>query len=80
MEMIIGCIFLTVLLLILAIFCKNVTLTVKIEHKLDTYTEIKDTLYDKDGNPVNKEDVPTIDDVLKVVNSMMLDTEVNNDE
>ena len=79
MEMIIGCIFLTVLLLILLIFCKNVTFSIEIKYPENTYVN-PDTLYDKDGNPVNKEDVPTIDDVLKVVNSMMLDTEVNNDE
>lgn len=79
MEMIIGCIFLTVLLLILVIFCKNVTLTVKIEHKLDTYTEIKDT-FDAEGEPLDKETKATIDDVLKTVNSIMLDTEVKSDE
>lgn len=79
MELIIGCIFLTILLLILAIFCKNVTFTVKIEHKLDTYTEIKD-IFDQEGEPLDKDVKTTIDDVLKEVNSIMLDTEVDSDE
>ena len=79
MELIIGCIFLTILLLILAIFCKNVTFTVKIEHKLDTYTEIKDA-FDQEGEPINKETVATIDDILKTVNSIMLDREEDIDE
>jgi len=78
MEMIIGCIYLTILLLILLIFCKNVTLTVKIEHKLDTYTEIQDN-FDQEGEPIDKETRATIDDVLKTVNSIMLDTEVENE-
>ena len=79
MELIIGCIYLTILLLILTIFLKNVTLTVKIEHKLDTYTEIKDN-FDQEGEPIDKETITTIDDVLKTVNSIMLDTEVKTDE
>lgn len=79
MELIIGCIYLTILLLILAILCKNVTFTVKIEHKLDDYTEIKDT-FDNEGEPLDKETKATIDDVLKTVNSIMLDTEVDSDE
>lgn len=79
MALIIGCIYLTILLLILAIFCKNVTFTVKIEHKLDTYTEFKDT-FDQEGEPIDKETKATIDDVLKTVNSIMLDREEEIDE
>ena len=79
MEMIIGCIFLTILLLILAIFCRNVTFTIKIEQNLDTYTELKDP-FDSEGNPVDKEEKSTFDELMKTVHSVMLDMEEDNNE
>lgn len=79
MEMIIGCIFLTVLLLILLIFCKKVTFSIEIKYPENTYINIED-LYDTKGNPIDKEVKATIDDALAAVNSIMLDTEVKNNE
>lgn len=79
MEMLIGCIFLTVLLVILFIFCRNLTITIKIEQNLDTYQPIGDT-FDENGEPVNEQSKATIDDVLKVVNGIMLDMEDDSHE
>lgn len=79
MEMLIGCIFLTILLVILFIFCRNLTITIKIEQNLDTYQPIGDT-FDENGEPVNEQSKATIDDVLKVVNSIMLDMEDDSHE
>lgn len=79
MEMLIGCIFLTVLLVILFIFCRNLTITIKIEQDLDTYQPIGDT-FDANGEPVDKDTKATIDDVLKVVNGIMLDMEDDSHE
>lgn len=79
MEMLIGCIFLTILLVILFIFCRNLTITIKIEQNLDTYQPIGDT-FDENGEPVNEQSKATIDDVLKVVNGIMLDMEDDSHE
>lgn len=79
MEMIIGCIFLTVLIIILAILCKNVTLNVNITYPTPEYVEIKDP-YNEEGDPENKDTVATIDDILKEVNSIMLGREEDSDE
>ena len=79
MEMIIGCIFLTVLLLILLIFCKKVTFSIEIRYPETNYINM-DTLYDKDGNPVQNKEKASFDTLLKTVNEVMYDTEVEDDE
>ena len=71
MEMLIGCIFLGVILLILFIFCKNVNLNINITYSAPKYLEIKDR-YDAEGNPVEEEDKSSFDTILKEVNSLML--------
>ena len=79
MEMLIGCIFLTILLVILFIFCRNLTITIRFEQNTDTYQPIGDT-FDENGEPVNEQSKATIDDVLKVVNGIMLDMEDDSHE
>ena len=72
MEMIIGCIFLTVLLIILLIVCKNVTINVNINQPEPKFYKIPDS-FDENGDPVNdNEEHITIDDLVKNVNSIML--------
>lgn len=75
MEFIIGCIFLTVLLIILLVFCKNVSLTVEIKYPEVHYEELQD-LYKEDGD-LKKEDRDQIDfdSVLQEINDLMLDRE-----
>ena len=79
MEMLIGCIFLTVLLVILFIFCRNLTITIRFEQNTDTYQPIGDT-FDANGEPVDKDAKATIDDAVKLINSIMLDMEDNSHE
>ena len=74
MEMIIGCIFLGIILVILLIFCKNVTLNVNITYSQPQYMELSDQ-FDEEGNPKIDANKVTIDDVLKEVNSIMLGRE-----
>lgn len=74
MDMIIGCIFLGVILIILLIFCKNITFNVNIVYPTPEYTDYAD-LYSKEGEPKDDELKETIDDALKSINSIMLDQE-----
>lgn len=79
MEMLIGCIFLGIILVILTIFCKNITLNVKIEYPAPQYIEVKDP-YNPDGEPKEHDKTATIDDLLKEVNNIMLGREGETDE
>ena len=74
MELIIGCIFLTVLLLILLIFCRNVNINVNITHSQPLYEKLSDN-YNVDGEPKDNNNEYTIDDIIKTVNDIMLDRE-----
>ena len=76
--MLVGCTFLVIILVILLIFCKNVSINVNITYPEPKFIEVKDQFDDK-GNPVDPETKATIDDVLKVVNSIMLGQEEDND-
>ena len=75
MELIIGCIFLTALLIILLVFCKNVSLTVEIKYP-EVHVEELPELYKEDGElkeePRNQVD---FDGILKEINDLMLDRE-----
>ena len=75
MEFIIGCIFLTVLLIILLVFCKNVSLTVEIKYPEVHVEELPD-LYKEDGD-LKEEDKNQLDfdGILKEINDLMLDKE-----
>lgn len=79
MEMIIGCIFLSILLVILLIFLKNVTFTIKIEYPEVKFTEIPDP-YNSDGELKEQDVRATIDDAVKSINSIMLDMEESDYE
>ena len=78
MEMLIGCTFLGIIIVILLIFCKNLTINVNITYPEPKFIEVNDQ-YDSEGNPINDETKATIDDVLKSVNSIMLGQEEENE-
>ena len=75
MEFIIGCIVLTVLLIILFVFCKNVSLTVEIKYP-EVHIEELPELYKADGE-LKEEDKNQVDfdGILKEINDLMLDRE-----
>lgn len=80
MEFIIGCIFLVVTLIILLCFCKNVNLTVEIKYPEIDMVKLED-LYNHEGEPtVNDKNQFDFDNMLKEINDLMLDTEVDSDE
>ena len=74
MEIVISCIFFTMLIAFLAIYLKNATIIIKHEYQAPQITEIDD-LYKSNGEPKEENDQPTIDDLLKAVNDVMLDQE-----
>ena len=74
MDMIVGCIFLSILLVILFIFCKNVTFNVTISYPQPQNIKIDDG-FDSEGNPRKDEGEVNFDDLLKEVNSVLLDVE-----
>lgn len=73
--MIIGCVFTLILIAFLFYFCRNVTVTVRIEYPEVKYEQIED-LYDEDGEirKVEKHEYD-LDSFLKEVNDLMLDRE-----
>lgn len=77
MEMIVGCIFTLILIVFLYFFCRNVTITVKLEYPEVKTPEFVD-IYDKDGEEKTKEDTIDFDNMLKEIHELMLDQEDTN--
>lgn len=77
MEMVIGCIFTLILILFLYFFCRNITVTVKLEYPEVKTPEFND-LYDNDGEEKTKEDTIDFDNMLKEIHELMLDQEDTN--
>lgn len=77
MEMLIGCIFTLILIVFLYFFCRNVTLTIKIEYP-EVQQPVLAELYDDEGEVKEKEEGVNFDDMLREINELMLDQEDTN--
>lgn len=79
MEFIIGSLFLSLLVAFIAVYLKDVTINIHVNYPEPKFYEINDT-FNEEGEPLEKDTKATIDDVLKTVNSIMLDREEEIDE
>lgn len=79
MAVVVTCTFFAFLIAFLCVYCKNATINININYPEPKFIELEDT-FNKEGEPVEKETQATIDDILKTVNSIMLDREENIDE